>query len=235
LGDKVLNEKFLITSANSINIARLIPQSFYYFHAAAQLNQSRHPLVFSVPSGNFGNLTAGLLASAMGLKVDRFVAATNANDVVPQYTRTSLYSPRPSVQTISNAMDVGNPSNFDRMLDLFGSNHEKFCSDIFACAFTDEQTIEAIHQVLAQRDYLMDPHGAVAWLGAQQFLKTTHGQTHTIFLETAHPAKFPETLKIVMEKYNELPPQLKMVSEKPEKFHSLNNDFEELMGFLMEC
>ena len=234
LADDELNESFMITSANSINIARLIPQSFYYFHAAAQLRKSSKPLVFSVPSGNFGNLTAGLLASAMGLRVNRFVAATNSNDVVPEYCRTSVYSPRPSQQTISNAMDVGSPSNFSRMTDLFANNHSQFCQNIYGCSFTDEQTLEAIHKVLANHSYLMDPHGAVAWLGANEYLTKKDSKVNVVFLETAHPAKFPETLKIVMEKFQSLPQQLQMVNEKEEVFSSLNNSFTELKSFLFD-
>jgi len=234
LADQQLNDKFLITSANSINIARLIPQSFYYFYAAAQLNDRDKPLVFSVPSGNFGNLTAGLLASAMGLSISRFVAATNINDVVPQYCKTGQYNPRPSVQTISNAMDVGDPSNYARMAELFNNDHQEFCRNIYPCTFTDAQTKEAIQTVLAKFGYLMDPHGAVAWLGAKEYLSQADKNANLVFLETAHPAKFPETLKIVMERYNELPPQLKMVSEKQEKYHSLHNNFGELKDFLME-
>jgi len=232
LVDKQLNESFLITSANSINIARLIPQSFYYFWAAAQLGKNNDPLVFSVPSGNFGNLTAGLLASAMGLKVDRFVAATNSNDVVPGYYQTGLYQARPSVQTISNAMDVGNPSNFVRMLDLFKESHPEFCKNIYACSFTDDQTRLAIEQVLEKYDYLTDPHGAVAWLGAQDYLKKVNPKANLVFLETAHPAKFPETLDIFMKKYGTLPEQLLKISEKDEKFVSLPNNYSKVKEIL---
>jgi threonine synthase len=234
LADKELNEKYLITSANSINIARLIPQSFYYFYAASQLRDTQNPLVFSVPSGNFGNLTAGLLAAAMGLKISRFVASTNINDVVPQYCKTGQYTPRPSVQTISNAMDVGNPSNYARMLELFNDDHQEFCRNIYPCTFTDEQTKAAIKNVLSKHGYLMDPHGAVAWLGAKKYLSQVDKNANLIFLETAHPAKFPETLKIVMDKYNQLPEQLQQVSEKTENFTSLNNEYGELKVFLME-
>ncbi len=232
LASKELNEAFLITSANSINIARLIPQSFYYFWAATQLNQSGKPLVFCVPSGNFGNLTAGLLASAMGLKVSRFVAATNINDVVPQYFSTGSYIPRPSVQTISNAMDVGNPSNYARMLDIFGNSHPEFCKNIYACSFNDEQTHNAIQDVLKKTSYLMDPHGAVAWLGSKMYLEKIDAKANVVFLETAHPAKFPDTLQTFMEINGKLPTQLQLVSDKEETFASLRNDFGQLMDFI---
>jgi threonine synthase len=232
LADKALNNSFLITSANSINIARLIPQSFYYFWAMAQLADPDRPVVFSVPSGNFGNLTAGLLASSMGLEVKRFVAATNINDVVPQYYQTSVYTPRPSIQTISNAMDVGDPSNYARMQEIFGNSHPEFCKSIYACAFSDDQTRETIKSVLAEFNYLPDPHGAVAWMGAQEYLQKVNPNSNVIFLETAHPAKFPETLKIYQQKFNMLPDQLQMVAEKDEKYTSLENNYDELKGWI---
>lgn len=232
LADEELNDAFLITSANSINIARLIPQIFYYFHAAAQAKDTNN-LVFSVPSGNFGNLSAGLMAAAMGLPVKHFVAATNINDVVYQYHRTGVYSPRPSLQTISNAMDVGNPSNFARMMDLYQSSHPTFTQKIYTCSFSDEQTTDAIHQVLADHDYLMDPHGAVAWLGAKSYLEKKDKDAHVIFLETAHPAKFPRTLEMVMKLTGKLPEQLQRVANKKEDFTSLPNDFKQLKEYII--
>jgi threonine synthase len=232
LADKELNNSFLITSANSINIARLIPQSFYYFWAVAQMADPDKPIVFSVPSGNFGNITAGLLASKMGLEVERFIAATNINDVVPQYYKTSVYTPRPSVQTISNAMDVGNPSNYARIQALFGNSHPEFCKKIYACAYTDDQTRVTVESVLKDHSYLTDPHGAVAWMGAQEYLKKVNPEANIIFLETAHPAKFPETLKIYTEQFSQLPEQLQMVAEKEEKYISLDNNYDELKGWI---
>jgi len=234
LSDEQLNDSFLITSANSINIARLIPQSFYYFWAVAQLNNPVKPVVFSVPSGNFGNLTAGLLAHTMGLKTERFVAATNINDVVPQYYQNGVYNPRASVQTISNAMDVGNPSNFARMLDLLGNDHNLFREKLYACSFTDDQTRDAIYQVLTDSSYMLDPHGAVAWLGAKEYHEKVNPDTPIIMLETAHPSKFPETLPMVLEKEKTLPPQLKQVSEKVEKYHSMENSFEHLKQWMLQ-
>ncbi|TVQ15345.1 MAG: threonine synthase [Bacteroidetes bacterium] len=233
LADKELNTKHLITSANSINIARLLPQSFYYFHAAAQLNNTYRPLVFSVPSGNFGNLSAGLLAQKMGLNIHRFVAATNSNDVVPVYFQTARYNPVPSHQTISNAMDVGNPSNYARMMELFGNNHQQFRENIYACSFSDEQTRQAIHHLLNNHQYLPDPHGAVAWLGAREYLEKENNDANIIFLETAHPAKFPETLPLYMKMKGSLPDQLKAIEHKQESFVSLPNDYPELKQLLM--
>jgi threonine synthase len=232
LADKDLKHSFLITSANSINIARLIPQSFYYFWAVAQLADPNKPLVFSVPSGNFGNLTAGLLANTMGLEAERFIASTNINDVVPKYYETSVYTPRPSMQTISNAMDVGNPSNYARLQELFNNSHPEFCEKIYACAFTDDQTREIIESVLSKFNYLTDPHGAVAYMGAQEYLQKVNPEANIIFLETAHPAKFPETLNIYRKNYNRLPEQLQMVAEKEEHYISLENNYDKLRGWI---
>ncbi len=228
LSDRELNDAFLITSANSINIARLIPQSFYYVWAAAQLESLSKPLVFSVPSGNFGNLTAGLMASAMGLPVSRFVAATNINDVVPQYYISGKYQPQPSVQTISNAMDVGNPSNYARMMELFENRYPEFCKNIYACAFSDTQTQEAIKKVLNDFNYLLDPHGAIGFLGAREYLRKVETDAQVVFLETAHPAKFPETLPIVMEAEGKLPWQLQQIANKQEKYVSVENSYQKI-------
>jgi len=191
--DRELSERLNLTSANSINLARLVPQSFYYFHAARQLPLGVDP-TFVIPSGNFGNLTAGLLAMQLGLRVEQFVAATNRNDVVPEFLRSGQYSPRPSVQTISNAMDVGAPSNFVRMQALFGGSWEKMKTHISGMAFSDDQTRAAIRTVKALRDYEIDPHGAVGWLAAQKW-RATHPTSATITLETAHPAKFLDVME----------------------------------------
>jgi len=233
LSDRELNDAFLITSANSINIARLIPQSFYYVWAAAQLGSLSNPLVFSVPSGNFGNLTAGLMASAMGLPVSRFVAATNINDVVPRYYKSGKYQPLPSVQTISNAMDVGNPSNYARMMELFENRYPEFCKNIYACTFSDTQTREAIKKVLNDFNYLMDPHGAIGFLGAREYLRKVENDAQVVFLETAHPAKFPETLPFVMETEGKLPWQLQQIANKEEKYVSIENSYQKIKQEIM--
>jgi threonine synthase len=191
--DRELSERLNLTSANSINLARLVPQSFYYIHAARQLAEGIRP-TFVVPSGNFGNLTAGLLALQLGLPLEHFVAATNRNDVVPQYLASGEYSPRPSVATISNAMDVGAPSNFVRMQSLFGGSWEGMKSLITGMTFTDDQTRAAIRTVKALHDYEIDPHGAVGWLAAQKW-RASHPTSATIILETAHPAKFPDVME----------------------------------------
>jgi threonine synthase len=212
--DADLKQKFFLTSANSINIARLIPQSFYYFRAYAQL-KTKADVVFAVPSGNFGNLTAGLLAQRMGLPIKHFVAATNANDVVPEYLSTKVFGARPSVQTISNAMDVGNPSNFVRMLDLFDHDFELLTQRIKGYAFSDAETRSAMQQVYQQSGYVTDPHGAVGYLGLKQFLKTNSNCTG-VFLETAHPAKFAEVVEATLQTKVELPERLQkfMMGEK---------------------
>jgi threonine synthase len=190
--DHTLAEQLNLTSANSINLARLVPQSFYYLHAARQLPQGVKP-VFVVPSGNFGNLTAGLLAMKLGLPVAHFIAATNRNDVVPEFLRTGTYSPRPSVSTISNAMDVGAPSNFVRLLALCGGSWNDMQANITGSSFTDAQTRAAIRQVKTLHDYVIDPHGAVGWLAARNW-RAAHPRSTTITLETAHPAKFPDVM-----------------------------------------
>jgi len=191
--DADLSERLNLTSANSINLARLVPQSFYYFHSSRMLPPGIEP-VFVVPSGNFGNLTAGLLATRLGLKVKKFVAATNRNDVVPGYLSTGLYQPRPSLATISNAMDVGAPSNFVRMLALFGNDWKSMAGDIDGMSFDDDRTRAAIREVQSLYQYQIDPHGAVGWLAARKW-RAAHPGNATIVLETAHPAKFLEVME----------------------------------------
>ena len=191
--DADLSERLNLTSANSINLARLVPQSFYYFHSSRLLPPGVEP-VFVVPSGNFGNLTAGLLATRLGLKVKKFVAATNRNAVVPEYLSTGVYQPQPSMATISNAMDVGAPSNFVRMLALFGNDWMSMAGDIDGMFFDDDSTRAAIREVQSLYQYQIDPHGAVGWLAARKW-RAAHPGNATIVLETAHPAKFLEVME----------------------------------------
>lgn len=191
--DEGLSGKLNLTSANSINIARLLPQAFYYFHAVQQLPGGTSP-VFVVPSGNFGNLTAGLFASRMGLPVRHFVAATNVNDVVPAYLRSGHYQPRPSLATISNAMDVGAPSNFVRMLELHDGEHDQMVNEISGFHFDDTETREAIREVKEATGYVIDPHGAVGYLAARQW-KRDHPSDEMVILETAHPSKFLDVME----------------------------------------
>ncbi len=192
--DKELNEQLSLTSANSINFARLFPQSFYYFYAYGQLvardrNKSSKNVIISVPSGNFGNLTAGLIAKKMGLSVDTFLAATNINHSVPDYLNNGIFTPKPTKQTITNAMDVGNPSNFPRMLELYNNNHNSINSDIKGYWFTDKQTMEGMNMLQKKYNYQADPHGALAYLALNEYVSS-----NCIFLETAHPAKFEESV-----------------------------------------
>lgn len=191
--DRELAERLNLTSANSINLSRLVPQSFYYIYGAGQLPEGVEP-AFVIPSGNFGNLTAGLLAVRLGLPVKRFIAATNANDVVPAYLKSGNYQPRPSTATISNAMDVGSPSNFARMQAVFGGSWERMRGSIEGLSFTDDQTRAAIREVKSLHDYEIDPHGAVGWLAAQAW-RTAHPGNATITLETAHPSKFLDVME----------------------------------------
>ena len=189
--DKELSERRGLTSANSINIARLVPQMFYYFEAARSLPESEQP-VFVVPSGNFGNLTAGLFAQAMGLPVKAFVAATNINDTVPLFLSGSDYAPKPSVATLSNAMDVGAPSNFERMLALCGGEEAKLRNLVSGCVVSDEVALAVMEQVWREHRYQIDPHTAVGWQAACEWLRA-HPGDHPIVLATAHPSKFLET------------------------------------------
>lgn len=211
--DDELNKKVRLSSANSINISRLIPQSFYYFESYKQLKDKSKPVAFCIPSGNFGNLTAGLLAKQMGLPIEHFVAATNANDVVPQYLHTGVYTPRPSVATLSNAMDVGAPSNFARMMDMYGSEWSKVKNDISGFAYSDEATEKALLEVLNNYNYLIDPHGAVGYLAMKEYLEAHPGH-QGIVLETAHPSKFKPDVERIINRPIDVPQRLAELSDK---------------------
>ena len=238
LSDEELNQKFTLTSANSINIARLIPQSFYYFWAFSQLQKLQKPIVFSVPSGNFGNLTAGLFAKKMGLPIHQFIASTNANDVVPNYLETGIYEAKPSRQTISNAMDVGNPSNFERMKNLFNNDVSEFKKEIKSYSFTDEETQSAMIRVKADSGYILDPHGAVAYLGLET-LRQAQGDKKDadfigVLLETAHPAKFIEVVEEVLKEKIEIPEKLEAFNRKEKQSIEFPADFELVKGYLLK-
>ncbi|MEQ8242873.1 threonine synthase [Fulvivirga sp.] len=226
--DKELNKSIKLTSANSINIARLIPQSFYYFWAMKQL-PSDQKIVFSVPSGNYGNLTAGLLAKAMGLGIKGFVASSNANDIVPQYLNENIYKPRPSQQTISNAMDVGNPSNFGRMTELYKQSWDDITKDITGYSFYDGETKAAMKKVFDEKGYVLDPHGAVGYLGLKKYLK--QNDYLGVFLETAHPAKFLDTVNEVIGEI-EIPERLEAYLHKTKVSIPIDNDYEVLKTIL---
>lgn len=230
--DEQINEKLRLTSANSINIARLIPQSFYYFRAWQQMKEHHAPLSICVPSGNFGNLTAGLLAQKMGLPIDHFIAATNSNDVVPAYLQNGIFHARKSIQTLSNAMDVGNPSNFVRMLELFGKNWQEMQNHISGYSFSDQETRAGIREVFHLFDYQIDPHGAVAYLAAKAFLKL-HPSHQVVMLETAHPSKFPQIVEEESGLSVSIPPRLAVLAEKKKVAHLIPNRYEALQSFLM--
>lgn len=233
LSDEELNQKFTLTSANSINIARLIPQSFYYFWAFAQLQKLGKPIVFSVPSGNFGNLTAGLFAKKMGLPIHHFVASTNANDIVPNYLETGIYTAKSSVQTISNAMDVGNPSNFERMKSLFDNDVSEFKREIDSYSFSDEETKNAMRKVKNDFGYTLDPHGAVAYLGFQKYLEKNNEELIGVLLETAHPAKFVEVVENVLKETIEIPEKLAAFGRKDKLATLLPNDLSKIKEAIM--
>lgn len=223
-----------LTSANSINIARWLPQMLYYFLAVRQLQQQgkNTPVLFSVPSGNFGNICAGVLASAMGLKIDHFVASTNSNDTIPRYLTHKIYEPLPTRPTISNAMDVSDPSNFIRIEHLFDQVSEPLKSAFSALSFNDTQTREALKELKARYDYTADPHGAVGYLGAKAVLDTKPGY-QAVFLETAHPVKFLQEVEKTLGIQLSLPPQIQAVM-KGEKTYQTISSYKELTTHLMK-
>jgi len=236
-----LNREMILSSANSINISRLIPQSFYYFNAYAQLKNKSKPVIISVPSGNFGNLTAGLFAKEMGLPVQKYIAATNANDVFPEYLNTSVYKSKPSIKTLSNAMDVGNPSNFVRILDLYKRSHDIIKTIIYSRSFSDIQTINAMKEVKLKYNYIIDPHGAVGYLAYQSYLTCLSGRQATgnlndvsgIILETAHPAKFADIVENVIETKIEIPEILKSCMNKQKLSVKISTNYNDLKDYLL--
>lgn len=210
--DEELRSRYHLASANSINIARLIPQAFYYISAYAQLKKLGKEIVFSVPSGNFGNLTAGVLAMRMGMPVRRFVAATNVNNVVPEFLRTGVYTPiSPSVSTISNAMDVGNPSNFPRLNDLLGNQMKEYLRGYF---YTDAQTREGVLEIYRKYNYVACPHTAIAYLGLEDYRKETGAEVTGVFLSTAHFGKFLPEMEAILGFTPEIPERLLLKGEK---------------------
>ena len=228
--DQDLTEKLILTSANSINLARLLPQSFYYFNAWAGLPENQEFYV-SVPSGNFGNLTAGLIAGKMGLPVKHYIVATNVNDVVPEYLETGKFRPRPSIPTIANAMDVGNPSNFARILDLYRHSHDAITAAMSAYSYTDEKLRETIGEVYLRTGYLLDPHGAAGYRALKAFTPKQKG-IPGVFLETAHPGKFSLTVEEVIQSTVEIPDKLKEASSREKISIPLSSKFEDFKEYL---
>ena len=231
--DAELNAALKLTSANSINVARFLPQAFYYFYAYAQLVKAGKAdnVVFCVPSGNFGNITAGLFGKRMGLPVKRFIAANNRNDIFLEYLKTGVYTPRPSVATIANAMDVGDPSNFARILDLYGNSHEAICADISGYKYTDEEIKETVKDCYQKHGYLLDPHGACGYQALLDGLR--EGETG-VFLETAHPAKFLETVVDIINDRVEIPAKLKEFMKGEKQSLELPKEFESFKKYLLE-
>jgi threonine synthase len=229
-----LDEELIInknlTSAKSINVARWLPQMFYFFFAYKQLKNKQKDLIFSVPSGNFGNICAGLMAHKLGLPVKKFIAATNINDIVPDYLKTGIYAPKPSKQTISNAMDVGDPSNFVRVLEIFNNDDVKLKEVLFSYSFTDKETQHAMKEIKEKHHYIADPHGAVGYLGLKKQGIDTN--SFGIFLETAHPVKFLNVIEPIINETIELPKQIKEVIDKIKVSIKISK-YSELKQFLL--
>ncbi len=233
--DAELNEKFRLTSANSINIARLIPQTFYYFNACAQLwRRGKKKVAFAVPSGNFGNIGAGLLAWKMGLPVQQFIAATNVNATVPEFLKTGVYQPKPTIATLSNAMDVSSPSNWVRIADLFKNDTAELKRLITGYSFTDEETLKAIVNIFGAYKYIACPHTAIAWLALTDWMEKHKDEDITnVFLSTAHPCKFPDVFPDSIGKAVEIPAQVKGLYQKPKQAIALKAGFNAFKQYLL--
>ncbi|QBA63798.1 threonine synthase [Muriicola soli] len=229
--DKTLKGSVQLTSANSINVARWLPQMLYYMLAYHQKKKPAGELVFSVPSGNFGNICAGMVAQKMGLPISHFIAATNVNDTVPRFMNTSEYDPHPSTATISNAMDVGDPSNFVRILELHKNDFKSLKQNLSSYSFTDKETKEAMKKIYSESKYITDPHGAVGYLGLKKYLES-HPDRKGIFLETAHPVKFLDVVSETLHTDIPLPPQIEKVMNK-NKISLPISTYDELKEFLL--
>ena len=230
LDSEITNERTL-TSANSINVARWLPQMLYYFLAYRQLKHKNKPLVVAVPSGNFGNICAGMIAQQMGLPIDHFVAATNVNDAVPAYLESGNYQAVKTTPTISNAMDVGDPSNFVRIQKIYGNDFENLSQHLSGYRFTDEETRTAMQHIHTSSGYVADPHGAVGYLGLKKYLEN-HPEKYGIFLETAHPVKFLTTVEETLGTKVELPQRIQDLLEKEKQSTPISN-YEDLKRFLL--
>jgi threonine synthase len=232
--DDELNKKLFLTSANSINVARWLPQQFYYFLAYKQWADKNDPPVICVPSGNFGNICAGIIGWASGLPVKHFIAACNANDVVTKYLQASEpeLKPQPAMATLSNAMDVGNPSNFVRILEIFHHNFPELKKHLSSYSISDDETVATIKAVYEKDNYLLDPHGAVGYLSLERYLKVQIGEKG-IFLETAHPVKFPDAVEKIIGRPIDIPASVKDIMDKPKQSVLIKPDYEGLKGFLL--
>ncbi len=231
--DDEINAKMKLSSANSINIARLIPQSFYYFNAYKQIKNKLDEIIFSIPSGNLGNITAGLFAKKMGLPISRFIGATNSNSIFTEFMKSGKYEPRPSVQTLSNAMDVGAPSNLARIQSLY-NKHEFILKDIASNTHNDSETIEKIKEINKKYNYIIDPHGAVGLLALEQYVTEEKIDNYSaVVFETAHPAKFKDTVENALDITIKIPEALQKSISKEKKSIFLSSDFTTFKDFLM--
>lgn len=230
--DEELNRHMRLTSANSINVARFLPQAFYYFNAYARMKAlgKADNLVVCVPSGNFGNITAALFAEKMGLPIKRFVAANNANDIFYNYLQTGRYEPKASIQTIANAMDVGNPSNFARIYSLYGGSHRLIAEKISGCTYTDRQIAETMHRCYCNTGYILDPHGACGYRALEENLQ--QGETG-VFCETAHPAKFKDTVEPIIGSEVNIPDRLAEFMKGEKMSVPMSNSFDDFKSFLL--
>ena len=230
--DDELNSRMKLTSANSINVARFLPQAFYYFNAYARMKALGRAdnFVICVPSGNFGNITAALFGARMGLPVKRFIAANNANDIVYNYLKTGEYNPKPSIQTIANAMDVGDPSNFARILDLYGNSHERIAAHISGATYSDEEIRRTMKQCFTDNQYILDPHGACGYQALKDLLLP---EENGVFCETAHPAKFKETVESAIESEVEIPQRLADFMKGKKQSVAMTKDFPAFKSFLL--
>ncbi|GAA4943563.1 threonine synthase [Algibacter agarivorans] len=229
--DEALTSQMQLTSANSINVARWLPQLFYFIFAYKQLHNQNDDIVFSVPSGNFGNVCAGMMAQQLGLPIKHFIASNNANNVVTRYLISKLYEPKPSVQTISNAMDVGAPSNFIRIQEIYKNKFEVLKENLSSYNFSDNQTKEAMLEIYNNSSYVADPHGAVGYLGCKAYLKE-NPNSHCVFLETAHPTKFLDVVEDVINEKQPLPEQIQSVMGR-KKESVVISTYDDLKSFLL--
>jgi len=231
--DPDLMVSYNLSSANSINIARLIPQTFYYFEAYRQIKKYGRKVVFAVPSGNFGNLTAGLIAKRMGLPIDQFIAATNINKIVPDYLLTGTYAPKPSIATISNAMDVGAPSNFTRMLALYEEDIDALRTDVLGYYLNDEDDRTAMKHIYEKYGYIADPHGAIGYAAIADY-QIDHPDHIGVYLETAHPAKFLNVMNDTLPVETPIPARLQAVADKEKVAHLLSKDYIDTKKWLLD-
>ena len=231
--DNDLSSKMNLSSANSINIARLIPQTFYYAYAYAQLKSLNQPVVFSVPCGNYGNICGGIIARNMGIPIHHFIASTNVNDIVPKYLETGIFEPKTTTATLSNAMDVGNPSNFPRMMALHNNEYNKVCKRITGKSYNDEQTLATIKKVFNEYNYLMCPHTSVAYMGLTDYKKETGFEGNGVFLSSAHFSKFTDIVEGAVGSKVDMPERLKAIINRPKTAIKISKDFPQFKEWLL--